>query len=99
MWPASGGTTAPPHGANATDASGRQVTYCYLDDDPVATAERLGEVMRSRWASGDVTGLLAAPFYTPVPFEWTRYLPGGVDADTANRAEGRAGPRVTLCTR
>ena len=75
---------------NATDAHGRQVTYCYLDDDPVATAERLGEVMRPRWESGDVTGLLAAPFYTPVPFEWTRYLPGDVDADTANRAEDAA---------
>ena len=71
----------------ATDALGRQVTYCYLDDDPVATAERLDEVMRRRWASGDVTGLLAAPFYVPVPFEWTRYLPGDVEAEVANRAE------------
>ena len=26
----------------ATDARGMQITYCYLDDDPVATAERLG---------------------------------------------------------
>jgi hypothetical protein len=76
-----------PAGRNATDARGRQVTYCYLDDDPVATAERLGEVMRPRWASGDVTGLLAAPFYVPVPFEWTRYLPGDVEADVADRAE------------
>ena len=71
----------------ATDALGRQVTYCYLDDDPVATAERLDEVMRRRWASGDVTGLLAAPFYVPVPFEWTRYLPGDVEPEVANRAE------------
>jgi hypothetical protein len=78
---------AAPPAPTATDARGRQVTYCYLDDDPVATAERLGEVMRPRWSSGDVTGLLAAPFYTPVPFEWTRYLPGDVDADTANRVE------------
>ena len=56
---------AEPPAPSATDARGRQVTYCYLDDDPVATAERLGEVMRRRWASGDVTGLLAAPFYMP----------------------------------
>ena len=48
VWPASGGTTAHPAPApTATDARGRQVTYCYLDDDPVATAERLGEVMRA----------------------------------------------------
>ena len=59
----------------ATDARGRRISYCYLDDDPVATAERLGEVMRRRWASGDVEGLLAAPFHTPVPFEWKRHLP------------------------
>jgi hypothetical protein len=62
----------------ATDARGMQVTYCYLDDDPVATAERLGEAVRLRWASGDVVGLLAAPFHTLVPFDWTRYLPHDV---------------------
>jgi hypothetical protein len=59
-----------------TDGTRRQITYCYLDDDPVATGERLGEAMQRRWASGEIEGLLAAPFYTPVPFEWTRYLPG-----------------------
>ncbi len=73
------GTIAPdPY---ATDARGRQITYCYLDDDPVATAGRLDEVVRRRWISGDVTGLLAAPFHTLSPFEWTRHLPGEVASD------------------
>jgi hypothetical protein len=68
------------HGALApqpfsTDARGVQVTYCYLDEDPVATAERLGPVMQKRWDSGDIRGRLAAPFHLIVPFDWTRYLP------------------------
>ena len=74
------------HGALApaqysTDARGMQITYCYLDDDPVATADRLGEEMRQRWASGDVVGLLAAPFHTLVPFDWTRHLPCDVQPE------------------
>lgn len=73
VWWYQGAVAPDPY---ATDARGRQITYCYLDDDPVATGERLGEVMKRRWASGDVEGLLAAPFHTLVPFEWTRYLPG-----------------------
>jgi len=68
------------HGALApapfsTDARGLQITYCYLDDDPVATAERLREVVQRRWQSGAVSGLLAAPFHLIVPFDWTRHLP------------------------
>ena len=69
----------------ATDARGLQVTYCYLDDDPVATGERFGDVMRRRWASGEIEGLLAAPFETLVPFEWTRHLPNRA-ADGGPRA-------------
>lgn len=59
------------------DARGLQVTYCYLDADPVAAAAALGEMMRRRWASGDIKGLLAAPFFAIEPFDWTRHLPGG----------------------
>jgi hypothetical protein len=58
------------------DARGRQITYCYLDDDPVQTAERLKEPLRRRWASGEAKGLLAAPFYPIEPFHWDRHLPG-----------------------
>lgn len=58
------------------DASeGKQMTYLYLDEDPVEVAGALAERMKRRWASGEVKGLLAAPFYSIVPFEWGRYLP------------------------
>lgn len=57
------------------DARGRQVTYCYLDRDPVDVAAALRKRLQERWASGKVKPLLAAPFYTVVPFEWSRYLP------------------------
>jgi hypothetical protein len=68
------------HGARAPepfdlDDSGLQLTYCWLDRDPVALAGELGERMRQRWAIGQVRGLLAAPFYATVPFDWTRHLP------------------------
>ncbi len=58
-----------------TDYSGHQVTFCYLDQDPLTAARRLREVMVKRWASGEVTGRLAAPFFAVVPFEWDRYVP------------------------
>jgi hypothetical protein len=65
----------------STDARELQVTYCYLDDDPVATAERLEEPVRQRWTSGGTAGLLAAPFHTLYPFDWARYLPGNAEPD------------------
>jgi hypothetical protein len=58
-----------------------QITYCYLDDDPVATAQGLGEQLRQRWATSDAEGLLAAPFRTLVPFDWARHLPGNGAAE------------------
>lgn len=58
-------------------SAGKQITYCFLDEDPAACAAALGERMQARWAAGAVTGLLAAPFYTVVPFDWGRHLPGG----------------------
>jgi hypothetical protein len=64
----------PPHGL-AADSRGLQITYCYLDADPTATAALLRERMRDRWASSTVQGLLAAPFLTIVPFDWARHLP------------------------
>lgn len=57
------------------DSAGRQVTLLFLDRDPVATARALAAPLHERWASGAVTGLLAAPFFTVVPFEWDRHLP------------------------
>ncbi len=54
----------------------KQVTYCFLDDDPIAVAERLRPVVHRRWGDdGEVVPLLAAPFFSVVPYEWDRYLP------------------------
>lgn len=66
------GAAAPEFGS---DSGGLQITYCYLDEDPVECAGALGEAMRGRWASGEVQGQLAAPFYSPVTFDWSRHLP------------------------
>ena len=52
-----------------------QVTWCFLDDDPVAVAERLEPLLAERWRTGAVHPLLAAPFFTVVPHAWDRYLP------------------------
>ena len=68
-----------------SDARGLQLTYLYLDEDPVAVAGRLEAPVRERWASGEVEGLLAAPFFAIVPFEWSRYLPTG----SSSPADGR----------
>ena len=59
----------------ATAEVGQRITYCFLDDDPVATAERLRPVLERRWSDTGVTPLLAGPFHTVVPREWDRYLP------------------------
>lgn len=59
----------------AVDHDDEQLTYCYLDDDPCATAARLEGALRARWARHGVTPLLAAPFHTIVPYEWDRHLP------------------------
>ncbi|OBG59961.1 hypothetical protein, partial [Mycobacterium sp. E3339] len=62
--------------ANLASAQGGQsITYCFLDDDPVDTAIRLGPVLAARWADPGVQPLFAAPFFTVVPFEWDRYVP------------------------
>lgn len=67
------GSPLPPPWRN--DTTGMQITYCYLDEDPVAAAEELRPVLEKRWAGGEVAPLLAAPFHTVVPFEFGRYLP------------------------
>ena len=59
----------------ATADIGQRITYCFLDADPVATAELLRPVLDRRWRDMAVTPLLAAPFHTLVAGKWTRYLP------------------------
>lgn len=52
-----------------------QITYCFLDDDPVAVAERLRPALGRRRGSAAPAPVLAAPFFVAVPDEWDRYLP------------------------
>jgi hypothetical protein len=69
----------PDEGDGGEDGGGsscvRQITWCYLDDDPPATAARLDAALERRWAGGAVAPLLAGPFHVPVPFDWERHLP------------------------
>jgi hypothetical protein len=72
IWWHQGGKSPVPE---FRDASGLQLSYCFLDQDPVEVAERLRRPLDKRWQTGRIVPLLAAPFYTLVPFEWARYLP------------------------
>ncbi len=55
--------------------TGLQVSYLFLDKDPIEVAEHLRELLQQRWAKAEMTPLLAAPFQIPIPFEWGRHLP------------------------
>lgn len=57
------------------DNSGLQLSYCFLDQDPVEIAQGLRAPLERRWAEHAIKPLLAGPFHTLVPFEWSRYLP------------------------
>jgi hypothetical protein len=63
----------PPY--TTTQASGLQIAYCFLDEDPAGTAQRLRPVLERRWTRGGIEPLLAAPFHVLVPYEWDRFLP------------------------
>jgi hypothetical protein len=58
------------------DAADRlQVTYCFLDDDPVATASRFPAALERRWSTSRLVPRLAAPFYTVMGYDCDRYVP------------------------
>ena len=59
----------------ASTQPGQWITYCFLDDDPVATGERLKPVLQAGWSESGTEPLLAAPFHVVVPYEWGRYVP------------------------
>lgn len=59
----------------ASTQSGQWITYCFLDDDPVATAQRLQPVLQAGWSESGTEPLLAAPFHVVVPYEWDRHVP------------------------
>ena len=59
----------------ASAPAGQTISYCFLDEDPVATADRLRPVLEKRWSANGIEPLFAAPFHVVVPYEWDRYLP------------------------
>jgi hypothetical protein len=59
----------------ASAPAGQTLSYCFLDDDPISTAERLRPALEKRWRDGGIEPLLAAPFHVVVPYEWDRYVP------------------------
>jgi hypothetical protein len=54
---------------------GLQMTYCFLDDEPVDVAERLAPVLARRWDQHGVEPLLAAPMHPVTPETIGRHLP------------------------
>jgi hypothetical protein len=73
VWWSSGLPMQPPYTTRSN--AGLQLTYCFLDEDPVHTAVRLRPVLEKRWARSGIKPLLAAPFQPIVTFEWDRHLP------------------------
>lgn len=59
----------------ASAGDGQQLWVGFLDGNPVATARELAPLLEVHWQSSAARPLLAAPFYTVVPYEWERYLP------------------------
>ena len=69
-------TTAIDVGPRLASAqAGQQLTYCFLDEDPVETAHRLQPVLEKRWSATDIEPLFAGPFHPVIPYEWDRYVP------------------------
>ncbi len=54
---------------------GDQLTYLFLDDDPVAVAARVRPVLEQRWSDTGSVGLFAAPFYVADAHHLTDRLP------------------------
>jgi len=72
LW--AGGTRLAPS-YRCADTTGLQMTYAYLDRDPVEVAGEIRPALEKRWAQGGVVPLLAAPLYPIVPYAWSRFLP------------------------
>lgn len=54
---------------------GLTMTVLYVDDDPAVVIRRLSAPLTQRWADGAVEPLLAAPFVTVVPYDWSAAVP------------------------
>ncbi|MBO0729052.1 MAG: hypothetical protein J2P57_07310 [Acidimicrobiaceae bacterium] len=68
-------TFSTADGRPMSTSDGLHITYCFLDDDPVATASRMPPVLQKRRAEHDVVTLLAAPFHPVSGHDWDRHLP------------------------
>ena len=69
------GAAVPVADRYAAAEPGTQITYCFLDGDPVEVAGRLRPVLEQRWAVTRVVPLLAAPFHTVLGTDCARHLP------------------------
>ena len=67
--------TTPADAKFSSAEPGLRITFCFLDDDPVETAKRLGPTLEKRWAQTDITPLLAAPFQIVDPATLGSHLP------------------------
>jgi hypothetical protein len=72
-WWAPTATDVPE--AFTTARPGDQLTYLFLEDDPVAVATRLQPVLAQRWADPEVVGLFAAPFFVARADDLACHLP------------------------
>jgi hypothetical protein len=62
-------------GRPMSSARDLQISYCFLDDDPVVTAPRISQALEKRWEMAGTVPLLAAPFYPVVGPQYDRHLP------------------------
>ena len=67
-----GGTAPHPR---LGDTDGLSLTVCYLDQNPLDVAARMGPLLAERWSDPGVSPQLAAPFHAVRAGEWDRSLP------------------------
>jgi hypothetical protein len=48
-----------------------RITVCWLDEDPTAVAASLAPIVSQRWAGAAVRPLLAGPWETITPWQWS----------------------------
>jgi len=70
------GGTASVDARFSNAVAGNQVSYLFLDDDPVVVAERLRPALERRWNDTGSEPLLAAPFHVVLANDLARHLPG-----------------------
>ncbi len=66
---------ATADGRPMSSADGVQITYCFLNDDPVATARHLSAALEERWSAAGPQPLLAGPFHVVTGYDFDRHLP------------------------